>query len=170
MKTYTYSIAFISAILFTSSCQKTVNDKASPEDIARANEFKTAVSEKKFQLKEYYSDVPIDYIDSDNVVKAETQLWQYVSGWLKDDKNLFVNNSEVRVEQNAVKMPGLDTAVLIRRFFIGADQHGPYMDFLNHEYHPLKYRLKDFTDSSFIIYALWNNKSTVFSKFALEKN
>ena len=169
MKSYAYSATFITAI-FINSCQKTVNDKASPEDIARANEFKNTISEKRFQLREYYSDVPIDYIDSDNVVKAETQLWKYVSPWLKDDSNLFVNNAIVRVEQGSIKMPGLDSAVILRSCIIGADLQGPYMDFLSHEYHPLKYRLKDFTDSSFTIYAVWHNKSTVYSKFEMKNN
>src|SRR5688500_6131977 len=75
------------------SCSKNDNqvdppnptDTTTNEPISRADSFATFVGGKKFALISYYSDSAIDYISTDSVVKAETDLWAYVSSWLKDD-------------------------------------------------------------------------------------
>src|SRR5688572_13884019 len=96
------------AILATgvlSSCKK--GDDISAESKQKAEEFKAFVVSKKFQVSEYYADKPIDYIEDDAEVKSETDLWIYVSPWIKDDWNVFdVNAGIVTVTQNATKVSG----------------------------------------------------------------
>jgi hypothetical protein len=147
------------------SCKKSsAPDPVSAENKAKATAFTTLLQKEKFQLKKYYSDVPIDYIDTDQVVKAETELWPYVSGWLKDDAYVFKANGDLVVEQNAVRIPSDTSALLMRTYTVKPDKDGVAFKFLGHEYQVLDYRLVTFNDTSLVIWATWNNKK-VFSEF-----
>jgi hypothetical protein len=173
MKLITYSLALFIALGSLSACSKDDDDGgdnggASEADIAKANEFKTYVVEKKFQVSEYYADKPIDYVDTDNEVKQETDLWPYVSSWIRDDFNLFTSNNEVKIQQNGKLIAGNDSAVVTRNYAIGADKDGPYLDFINHEYKPLRYRLVEFNSSYFLVYVNWHSNSKVYSKFSVK--
>src|SRR5687768_8705475 len=66
----------------------------------------------KFQLKAFYSDIPVDFDESDEEVKLETDLWAYVYDYIKDDINVFHADSTVEVHQQEKKMPGLEDAIL----------------------------------------------------------
>src|SRR5689334_4723182 len=50
-----------------------------------ANSLDSFLKSNNFQLARYYSDTAIDYDKTDSVTKSETDLWAYVSPWLKDD-------------------------------------------------------------------------------------
>src|SRR5687767_10585351 len=124
------AVALLASGIF-SSCTK--EDEASAEDKQKAEEFKALVVSKQFRLSEYYSDIPIDYVEDDTEVKAETDLWGYVSFWIKDDLNVFdVNSGKVTVTQGANKYSGISEDVFVRDFSIGADKDGPYIQFLNY--------------------------------------
>lgn len=121
---------------------------------------------RKFQLTAFYSDIPIDFIENDDVVKSETNLWSYVNDYLKDDIDEFTENStELLVHQGDNKIPGNDSAVLHKTYFIGTDSDGSYMRFLGPEYEVLRYRLLEMTDDHFIIYLKWKHGSTIYSRF-----
>jgi hypothetical protein len=148
------------------SCNKDddAGDGIKPEDKEKAAALQTFLQSDKFRLKKYYSEQPIDYIDTDQVVKAETDLWQYVSGWLHDDAYVFGANGSVTVEQNALRNPLDTTPVLTRNYAVKADKNGVAFDFIGHEYQVLKYRLITFNDTMLKVSASWNNK-TVISEY-----
>lgn len=164
MKIVTYlAVALLaSGVLF--SCKK--EDDASPEDKQKAEEFKSFVATKQFTLVDYYSDKAIDYVEDDTEVKQETDLWPYVSLWIKDDQNLFdISTGKVSITQNANKFASISEDVFTRDFSIGADKDGPYLNFVNYQYNPLKYRLVNFTTESFTVYVDWHSGAKVFSEF-----
>jgi hypothetical protein len=154
-----YSLMLIITTMMLSGCQKELSlENGTP-----------AVPEKetrKYQLRAFYSDKPIDFDESDNVVKSETDLWEYVNDYLKDDVDEFaMDSTEVLVYQNEKKIPGNDAPVLSKSYFIGTDAEGMYMKFLGPQYEPLRYRLQEMNDEYFIIYIKWRHGSTVFSRF-----
>jgi hypothetical protein len=151
MKTLNFLLVTVIIAGGLASCKK--ESGASAEDIAKANEFKAYIVNKQFQVREYYSDKPIDYVETDTVVKSETNLWPYVSSWIKDDLNTFDVTS------------GKVTIVL--DFSIGADKTGPYFNFLNYLYNPLKYHLVEFTNSYFLVYVDWHSGAKVYTKFSV---
>jgi hypothetical protein len=147
------------------SCSKSeTSDGISPEDKTKAAAMITFLEGNKFQLKKYYSETPIDYIDTDQVVKAETDLWQYVSPWLHDDDYVFNSNGTVSIVQNTVLFPTDNSATLSRQYSVQADKNGVAFDFVGHEYQALKYRLIMFNDTLLKVSASWNGK-TVISEF-----
>lgn len=164
MKIVTFLAVALLATSVLSSCKK--DDEASPEDKQKAEEFKAYVTAKQFQLASYYSDKPIDYVEDDTAIKSETNLWPYVSFWIKDDLNVFdVPSGKVTVTQNANKYAGISEDVFVKDFSIGADKDGPYVQFLNYQYNPLKYRLVEFNAERFTVYVDWHSGAKVFSEF-----
>lgn len=164
MKIATYLIVALIATGSFSSCKK--GDQVSAEDKQKAEEFKAFVGSKQFQVVEYYSDKAIDYVEDDAEVKSETNLWPYVSIWIKDDYNVFdVNTGKVTITQNASKIEGNTSETFTKDFSIGADKDGAYFSFLNYQYDPLKYRLVEFTGDHFLVYVDWHSGAKVFTKF-----
>lgn len=166
MKIVTYlAFALLASSVF-SSCKK--EDDVSPENKQKAEDFKAAISAKQFRLVEYYADQPIDYVEDDAEVRQETDLWPYVSLWIKDDMNVFdLNSNLVTVVQNTHKFSGITDESFTKDFSVGADKNGAYFNFLNYQYNPLQYRIVDFTADSFTVYVDWHSGAKVFSKFAI---
>ena len=164
MKIVTFlSVALLCAGVMT-SCKK--GDDVSAEDKKKAEDFKTFVAAKKFQVKEYYSDKPIDYVEDDAEVKEETDLFNYVSVWIKDDWNQFDGTSgKVTVTQNNNKIETISAETFTRDFSVGADTKGVYFKFLNYQYNPLDYRLVEFSGDSFLVYADWHSGAKVYTRF-----
>lgn len=155
-------------ICISLSCNKDDNDPPPPpddgikqEDKDRAASLQTYLQQNGFQLKRYYSEVPIDYIDTDQVVKEETDLWQYVSPWLKDDRYVFGSNGQVTVEQNAIRIASDSAATLSRTYSVAADKDGVAFNFIGHEYQPLNYRLESFSEDLLKVSATWNGKEVI---------
>jgi hypothetical protein len=149
------------ALLFVGffSCKK--EDSAiSQEDIDKAELFNKTIVAGGYALVDYYSVDPIDY-NGDG--QTETDLNIFVSPWLHDDLIYFAGEN-VSVVQGEVKIPNDPSDAIVRPYLIKADADGVFLDFLSHEYTPLRYRLVSFTSSEFIVYASWNGK-TVYSKF-----
>jgi hypothetical protein len=164
MKIVTYLAVVLLATGVFSSCKK--GDDVSPEDKQKAADFKAFVSAKQFTLVDYWSDKNIDYNEDDAEVKQETDLWPYVSPWIKDDLNVFdISSGKVTITQGTHKYDGISEDVFSKDFSIGADKDGPYFSFLNYQYNPLKYRLVDFDAQSFTVYVDWTSGAKVFSKF-----
>jgi hypothetical protein len=166
MKMVKYLAIVFLAIGSLTSCKK--ESGASAADVAKAEAFKAFIAGKEFQVSEYYSDKPIDYVETDTEVKSETNLWPYVSLWIKDDLNSFdVATNKVTIQQGADKIAGNDAATLVFDCTIGADKNGPYFNFLNYLYNPLRYHLVEFTDSYFLVYVDWHSGGKVYTKFSV---
>lgn len=156
---YSLLLAFLSLAL--ASCQKELSFEngqplpETPKEISR-----------KYQLKDFYSDIPVDFDEQDDTVKSETELWSYVKDYIKDDIDEFFNDSTlVRVFQNDVRMPGNDAATMDKYYLVGTDSEGQYMSFIGPDYEPLKYRLQVMNEDYFIIYVKWRHGATIFSRF-----
>jgi hypothetical protein len=168
MKMVTFLVVAVATACVFSACKKEKGseNEIDPAHVQKAEEFKTFVQSKMFQIAEYYSDKPIDYIEDDAETRSETDLWRYVSPWLKDDQNVFdVSTGKVSITQNAVKIPGNNSDVIVKDFNIGADKDGAYFNFLSHEYEPLKYRLVEFANDQFVVYADWHSGEKVYTRF-----
>src|SRR4029078_10907579 len=99
-----YSLLLAVIVLALAGCQKEI----SFENVNSPNEPAKEIS-RKYQLQGFYSDIPIDFDEHDDVVKSETDLWSYVNEYIKDDVDEFFNDSTlVRVYQNDTKIPGND--------------------------------------------------------------
>lgn len=154
------------------SCSKNDNQVNPPDNtdttgnqpVSRADSFATFVEGKKFALNSYYSDSAIDYIDNDSVVKSETDLWAYVSSWLKDDYFTFNANGDLTIEQNADKIASDSAEVIMKTYSITSVGDDVNVTFVNHEYQPLDYTLHSFGELELIFKAEWDGK-TVFSKY-----
>jgi hypothetical protein len=114
-----------------------------------------------FQLTRYYSDSAIDYDETDTVVKAETDLWPYVSTWLKDDVYTFGSDGNVTINQNDAKIPSDSSATLSRPYAVVADDDGVKFTFLTNDYMALDYRLISMSDTLLTVSALWNGHTVI---------
>lgn len=155
-------------LLSTLACDKDDDNNNNPpddgikqEDKDKAAALQTFLQANGFQISKYYSETPIDYVDTDQVVKAETDLWQYVSPWLKDDRYTFGADGQVTIQQNTVTLPSDATPTLTRPYAVAADQNGVAFDFLTNEYQPLEYRLITFNDTLLKVNATWNGHTVV---------
>jgi hypothetical protein len=118
-----------------------------------------------FQLKSFYSDIAIDFDESDGDATTETDLWKYVLDYVKDDYHVLRNDSTVEVIQNDIKMPGLGDEVLQRSYSRGEDDLGSYLMYLTPDYRQMKYRLDEWTGDHFVISLKWKDGARVFSRF-----
>jgi len=160
------SLLFVLIALFSSalnSCSKTGDNKGLNEK--KATEFKTTLDLKHFRLVDFYSDKPIDYVTTDTEIKSETDLRIYIKPYLLDDDNYFDNESGVVITQNQQKKPGLNDAVLTRNYSVSSDENGVYLDFLDYDYNPIKYKLGEYSTAVFTIYLDWPGGVKIFSKF-----
>jgi hypothetical protein len=154
----------IAAALLLVACSKNdepVDDPVSPENKAKAADLADFLKSDKLHLTRYYSETPIDYIDTDQVVMQETDLWKYVSNWLKDDHYSFDASGNVTVEQNEDRIESDTNAILTRHYAVEADADGVAFDFIGHEYQDLPYRLIAFSDTNLVVSASWNGKKVI---------
>ncbi|MBL7697978.1 MAG: hypothetical protein JNK79_07460 [Chitinophagaceae bacterium] len=164
MKIVTYLAVALIATGILSSCKK--GDDVSAEDKQKAEDFKANISAKQFRLVNYWSDKAIDYDEEDGEIKQETDLWPYVSNWIKDDLNVFdLNTNKVTITQNTHKYANIADETFTRDFSVGADKNGAYLNFVNYQYEPLQYRIVEFNANEFTVYVDWHSGAKVFSKF-----
>lgn len=165
MKLINYSVVVVTLFFFT-SCQKELSLELGNVNASKAKLFQDFIVTNKFQLKAFYSDIPIDYITTDDTIKQETNLWSYVSNYLKDDYNIFMPGStDITIDQNAIKMPGLEDSVLHKKYQITYDDNGVHLLFLDYQYNPLTYNLNKIGPDYFILSVKWNHGATLFSRF-----
>lgn len=151
-----YFLFLVVALIFLSSCTK---------ELSLESHLDPFPNKIKYQLKAFYSDIPIDFDETDTVVKQETDLWPYVKEYIKDDYNILLGNDSLVVYQNAVKMPGLADDILYRSYSFSSSNNIQYMNFLTSAYEPDKYRLYEKTEDYFIIGLKWKDGARVFSRF-----
>jgi len=85
-------------------CEKEMSLELSQEYIKQANDLKEFVEGRSFSLVDFYSNIPIDYIENDGEVREETNLWTYVSPYLRDDQYILYSNNTLDVVQNNLKI------------------------------------------------------------------
>lgn len=163
-----YFVLLFTLALFA-SCQKELSfESGELPEISEEQAIENFVTAKKFQLRRFYSDIAIDYIETDSQVKQETNLWGYVSEHLKDDVNIFLSTKgNVDVVQNAVKLTGVEDPILHRTYQIGSDSEGIFMMFLDANYNSFKYRFHETGEDYFILALKWSQGATLFSKFEM---
>lgn len=127
-----------------------------------AQQFDATLQQRQYRLVGYYSETPLDYEPTDTV-PAKTNHWEYVSFHLKDDDVLF-RSGQVEINQRSALMPGNAEQVVTRTYKVRPDQQGVEFEYLNFTYEPLKYRLVEISDSTFIVKTQWQGKD-VISKF-----
>jgi len=165
MKLKNYLSALGVVCLFA-SCSKELSLELAQPLLTKEEEFKKLVTSTAFQLRACYSDIPVDYIEDDSVITKETNLWRYVSPYLKDDVNTFrTDNANVSIAQHTLKIPGNASEILDRQYHIGTDESGVYMDFLDFDYLPLKYRLHELGPDYFVLAVEWKYDATLYSRF-----
>lgn len=158
-------ILLVAVVISCNKNEDSTSDGIKPEDKERAAAMQVQLQSGKFRLTDYYSESPIDYIDTDQVVKSETDLWQYVSPWLHDDAYVFGADGSLTIEQNTVKIPDNTSATISKNYAVSADKDGVAFNFVGHEYQDLKYRLLSFDDTVVKVSATWNGK-TVISEYS----
>ena len=155
-----YSIFLLTVTVLLAGCTKELSlENGKPDEPAKE-------ISRKYQLKAFYSDIPLDFIETDDVIKSETDLWSYVKEYIKDDINeLFNDSTLLLVYQNEIKIPGNDAPVLQKYYGIDTDGDGKFINYIGPKYETLQYRLQEFNDDYFIIYIKWKHGSTLYSRF-----
>ncbi|HUQ66717.1 MAG TPA: hypothetical protein VM101_11205 [Flavitalea sp.] len=157
-----YSLFLLFTMMLFAGCQKELSfeyDKQLDPGLSKE-------TSRSYRLSAFYSDIPIDFVENDDEIKSETDLWGYVKEYLKDDINeFFVDSTLVIVHQNVNKIEGNDEPLLRKDYRVGNDSNGRYMKFLGPEYEPLQYLLQEMNDDYFIVYLDWKHGSKIFSRF-----
>jgi hypothetical protein len=122
---------------------------------------------------EFYADKPIDYIETNNTVLAETDLNKYIMNYIKDDVIPFNEDHSLPVMQNALMMPGTDSVVLNRTWSVSTskEMNEVHLTYLDYYYHSMKYTIVEFKDDYFLGYINWTSQADntktakLFTKF-----
>ena len=155
---------FLIALLpFITGCAKS-NQKVD-ELKNKSEEYQASVIGSRYQLVEFYSDKPIDYIENDSLVKSETALWKYVKPYLVDDENVMNMNGTVVINQKLEMDPFIDSAYIYRSYKFSNDDKAVYFDFVDYYYKPLKYKVSSMDNSSILIYIDWPNGAKLYSRY-----
>jgi hypothetical protein len=163
------SIIFAAFFLCLFSCKKengSNEPQPSKEDVEKAAAFSAEIAKHRYQPREYYSDHPIDYNDTDNVVLAETDLTKYLAPHIVDDKIAFIGGEKIAIEQGPLRSPEDNSGLIERNYKIYATVDGVVFEFVDHLYKPLKYYLVEFTEENFLVYTMWTDrKIKVYTRF-----
>ncbi len=165
MKTFSYFLA--TAVFLSFSCQKEISESELPVDNAVTFK-KMLTNDKTYRVAAFYSEVPIDYNPYDTITTLETDLWNHVLYYLKDDENVFRENGTLEVLQHTITMPGDTSSVLFRQYSTENVDGVVMFNYLDHQYKPLRYYLHEKGDDYFIIYSLQGDVK-LFSKFVQVK-
>lgn len=160
-----YILPLFAAMLIFSSCKKELSLEGYEPVFPQPPVVDTTEDAPRFRLTAFYSDIPIDFNESDENIALETNLWAYVQDYIKDDEYVLLEDGQVEIHQHAEKISGIDDAVLYRTYAFGTDELGEYMNYLSYQYEPVKYRLNERTDTYFVISLKWKAGSRVYSRF-----
>lgn len=155
-------ITFMSVMLV--SCSKN-SGTTEEQQQKKAEEFLNFIGNGQFRLTDFYSDKPIDYVTTDNVVKQETDLRSYIKPYLLDDDNFFADKGILTIAQNAQKIPGNNAAVINGSYLVSYDASHVYFDFVDHTYSPARYKVENFAAGKFTLYIDWPTGAKLYSRF-----
>jgi len=147
-------------IVTTNSCQKD-NTGGTSELQKKAAELEAYVANNSFVPVDFYSDVPIDYIESDATVLAETDLKKYIFPYLADDVITFNPDKTLTVDQGAIKMEGNAQQTFTRQWSTetSKQKNVVYLNYLDYFYDPRRYTLVEWTDTSILAYVDWTSQA-----------
>ena len=167
MKRSITALPLLVLVFLSVSCSKSGNNANNDVQKKKAEDLAAYLLNKNFQPTAFYSDHPIDFDQSDNVVKQETDLWGYVRPYIKDDLNSFEANGVLVVNQGALTIAGSDSAQLHRIYSISYDNNNVYLHFVDYNYEPLQYTLSQFDDTGLVLYVTWDLDPAVklYSRF-----
>jgi len=157
-----------STLFFFPSCTKPIeeaDDKMIEENKKKSEDFQAIINAHRFRLVDFYSDKPIDYIETDAEVKQETNLRAYIKPYLLDDENVFGAEENLSIVQNQQKMPGVSDDIVRRSYHLSYDKSNVLLDFVTYTYAPAKYKVSEFSPNGFVIYLDWPTGAKVFSRF-----
>jgi hypothetical protein len=157
---YFFLIAFLP---FLTGCAKS-NQKVD-ELKKKSEEYQASIIGSRYQLIEFYSDKPIDYMEDDSLIKSETALWKYVKPYLADDENVMDENGNVIINQKLYLNPSIDSAFIYRVYKFSNDDKEVYFDFVDYYYKPMKYKVRSMDNSSILIYIDWPNGAKLYSRY-----
>lgn len=148
-------------LMVSISCQKETATPGGTKTAVekRADSLTAYVVSKHFIPVDFYSDVAIDYDETDNITESITDLKKFILPYLADDVITFNSDKSLVVNQNAQKMPGNDSAVLNRKWDItfSKSKNEVYLTYLDYFYEPSKYTLVEFTDTNILAYVNWTS-------------
>jgi hypothetical protein len=162
MGIYRYFLLLVFLPLF-SGCSKT-NQKFD-ELKTKSDLYQSSIMGNRYQLIEFYSDKPIDYLGDDTLIRRETALWQYVKPYLVDDENAMDMNGEIIINQKLIMNPSIDSSYIFRTYKFSNDDKEVYFDFVDYYYNPMKYKVRSIDNSSILIYIDWPNGAKLYSRY-----
>lgn len=164
----THCFLFAVTALVYISCQKSLSFEKEEEEKPTAvpNDFKHNVMTYRYRLVAFYSDKPINFIPGDSVKRSETDLWNYVPGYLKDDDYLFTSDSTFTIYQNQWKIPTNNADSIKARYSIDTVAGKTIFTFVDYHYEPFKYELDSFNKDYFLVHVAGPDGSRLYSKFA----
>src|SRR5436189_55792 len=116
-----YSLILLLTAMFFAGCGKELSlENGTPvSPTVPVDEEPAKETSRKYHLTAFYADRPIDFVENDEEIRSESDLWSYVNEYIKDDVDEFVNDTSiVLIHQNDIKIPGNDDPVLQRSYFI----------------------------------------------------
>ena len=146
-------------IISMNSCQK--DPAAGTSELEKkAVELQNYVVNNRFIPVDFYSDTPIDYLETDATVLAETDLKKYIFPYLKDDVITFNPDKTLLVDQGTEKMEGEDQQTFTRSWSTETSKAKGlvYLNYLDYFYEPRRYTLVEWNDTSIIAYVDWTSK------------
>lgn len=152
-------------LLVSSSCTKNNGEEIQRK---KAEEFRASVQGKQYKLVDFYSDLPIDYIETDTEIKQETDLRPYIKRYLLDDENNFNTDGSLTINQKADRIPGDEPLILNRKYAVRWSATDALIDFVDYYYIPLTYKLSEYSPTTFTIYLNWyKGNAKIYSRYEL---
>ncbi len=136
-----------------------------PPVLSDFDHFKQLILDFDFQLRDFYSNIPIDFIEDDNQNLSETNLWHYVPDYLKDDINSFDEAGIATINQFSIKKPGIDEDIFTRTYSIEEIGNNVFITFLDADYTALQYKVSEIGSDYFILSIEWSQGATLHSRF-----
>lgn len=156
------------AVVTTSSCQK--DDTGGTSELQKkALDLETKVTNNKYIPVDFYSDTPIDYMEDDATVLAETDLNKYIFPYLKDDEITFNPNKTLTIDQGTTKIETIADQTFQRSWSTetSKSRNEVYLNYLDYFYDPRRYTLVEFTDTTILAYVDWTSKADPTKKAKL---
>jgi hypothetical protein len=147
-------------IISTNSCQK--DDSAGTSELQKkAVELENYVVNNRFIPVDFYSDTPIDYIENDATVLAETDLTKYIFNYLKDDEITFNPDKTLVINQGTNKIDNNPEQTFTRTWSTETSKakNVVYLNYLDYFYDPRRYTLVEWTNTSILAYIDWTSKA-----------
>ena len=166
------TLFFTCSMLLLLSCSKELSfsgKDASLPSITEGDQLKEFLTSggKKFTLKKFYSDIPVDYNPQDNNPELETDLTKYIIPYLRDDYYEFYPDGRLRITQNVRKHPGIEEEQFFRNYSIRTQSDTTVMDFVEHTYNQYQYSLAEM-GSDFFIIQVKSGEATLYSRYEVQ--